>query len=312
MIHYYCIDQGIQATENKEAANWLQLQSPSKGEVQAIIDKFQLPADIFIASERPDEVARLEHIDSLGPDRFYELVIFNINPKDSLPMEEQIQPISFIFSDKVLITCSNQDSDIMDVLLTNYQDQVTSIESFILYAILHIYRLFIEQLDILKSDIDVLDQNARKTMSAQELFTLADTERELVFIDHTLKDQALAMATLWKEEAFINRVQNPSLIYDVKLAQRHADKLVNIYRDLLQSIGGLFSDMMSHRLNLLMKFLNSAALILSIPTLISGIWGMNSQVPGEGTTEGFYLVVIIGAICTFLFALYLKHKDFTK
>lgn len=312
MISYYAItNQAIQETD-ATTANWIHLEQPNRDEIQRLIDRFELPQDIFIATDRPDIVARLEKIPDHKQNTFYEFVVFNLHPQSSLPMEEQLQPVSFIFSEDRVITCTNQKISLFQGLLNQYADKIHSIPSFIVYAVLSIYRQYIRELDNIKQTIDKLDLDARQTMSADELFLLADTERELVFLDHTLKDQATAVQTLWRDTDIIEKVNNPALIYDVKLAQRHAEKLINIYRDLLTTIGGLFSDMMSHRLNLLMKFLNSAALILSVPTLVSGIWGMNSQVPGEGSQTGFYLVVIFGALLTFLFALYLKHKDFTK
>lgn len=68
--------------------------------------------------------------------------------------------------------------------------------------------------------------------------------------------------------------------------------------------------MMSNRLNNLMKYLDTLGLIISIPTLISGIWGMNSHVPGQDTTEGFFAVMIFASLATLIFAFYLKHKKF--
>ncbi|SEQ38071.1 magnesium transporter [Ignavigranum ruoffiae] len=312
MISYYSIDKNkIQESELSQS-NWIHLEQPTSEEVQVVIECFHLPQDIFIATDRPDIVARLEKIPDDRAESLYEFVVFSLDPHSALPMEQQLQPLSFIFSEDLVITCSYHQTTISQNLLSNYAQKINSIPTFIVYAILCIYRQYIRELDVMKETIDKLDRDARQTMSADELFLLADTERELVFLDHTLKDQATAVQTLWQDTDIIQQVNNPALIYDVKLAQRHAEKLINIYRDLLTTIGGLFSDMMSHRLNLLMKFLNSAALILSVPTLVSGIWGMNSQVPGEGSQTGFYLVIIFGALLTFLFALYLKHKDFTK
>ncbi len=41
----------------------------------------------------------------------------------------------------------------------------------------------------LKKQIDQLDAAARKTTENNELFNLADTKRDMVYLDHTLKDQ---------------------------------------------------------------------------------------------------------------------------
>lgn len=48
--------------------------------------------------------------------------------------------------------------------------------------------------------------------------------------------------------------------------------MIEIYRDLLESIGDLFNGMMDNNLNHIMKYLDSAALIISVPALFAGIW----------------------------------------
>lgn len=103
------------------------------------------------------------------------------------------------------------------------------------------------------------------------------------------------------------------MIYDIKLSQRHANKLVRVYRDLLETIGGLFTDMMDNNLNHLMKFLDSAGLVISIPALISGIWGMNTGgIPGKSSSFGFLIVMSLATLLTIITAIHLKKKDYSK
>lgn len=311
MITYYKILDGIQECTEDEA-NWIRLQNPSNEEVTRIIETFTLPDDIFIAAERPDEVARLERIDHPTYDHCYELVVFDINPDSSLPMEVQLEPISFIRVGNKLITCSSHGAETLNTFMKKYNDRITNIETFIAYSLLRIYRGFARELDQIKVQIDKLDREARQTTKNEKLFLLADMEREMVFLDNTLKDQDPVVNELWENQAFVKQVNNPGLLYDVKLAQRHAYKMIKLYRDLLTAIGSLISDMMSNRLNLLMKYLNSAALIISIPTLITGIWGMNNQVPGENSATGFWLVILLCVIATLASAIFLKFKDFSE
>ncbi len=73
--------------------------------------------------------------------------------------------------------------------------------------------------------------------------------------------------------------------------------MILIYRDLLESIGDLFNGMMDNHLNHLMKYLDSAALIISVPAMIAGVWGMNTGgLPGKNSTLGFLLVVIASIV----------------
>jgi magnesium transporter len=48
---------------------------------------------------------------------------------------------------------------------------------------------------------------------------------------------------------------------------------------------------LSHRLNDTFRILTAISVIVLPLTLIASIWGMNSKVPGEATSEGFWVVV---------------------
>lgn len=142
---------------------------------------------------------------------------------------------------------------------------------------------------------------------------LADTERDVVFLDHTLRGQKKILSHLWDDADFIQELDDDRLLYNIQLRQEHAEELINIYRDLLETVGGLFNDMMNNNLNHLMKYLDSAALIISIPALISGIWGMNTGgLPGKGSPLGFMIVMALAIVLTVLATIHLKRKDYTK
>ena len=55
--------------------------------------------------------------------------------------------------------------------------------------------------------------------------------------------------------------------------------MVEMYSHILNSMMEVFASIISNNLNLVMKFLASVTIILAIPTLISGLWGMNVPVP---------------------------------
>lgn len=87
--------------------------------------------------------------------------------------------------------------------------------------------------------------------------------------------------------------------------------MIHVYTDLLNSISGLFTAMMDSHLNHLVKYLNSVALIIAIPTLISGIWGMNIVgLPDRTNKNGFWIIITIAAILTIIWAIILKKKKY--
>ena len=57
--------------------------------------------------------------------------------------------------------------------------------------------------------------------------------------------------------------------------------------ELLKQLNQLYSSIVSNNLNLIMKVLTSITIVLTIPTIIGGIWGMNLALPFEGSPYGF-------------------------
>ena len=172
---------------------------------------------------------------------------------------------------------------------------------------------FVSELRRQKQTIDQLDRSARVTTKNAELFKLADTERDLVYLQHTLEDQRRVLARLWKDARFSRALTDPDLKQHIQLNQRYAEKLIAIYRDLVDSTGSLFTDMMNNNLNHLMQYLNSASLVISVPALIAGIWGMNTGgLPGRNAAFGFWIVVGATVLITVASAAYLARKDYSK
>lgn len=86
--------------------------------------------------------------------------------------------------------------------------------------------------------------------------------------------------------------------------------MIHVYTDLLNSISGLFTAMMDSHLNHLMKYLDSAALVIALPALISGIWGMNvGGLPGKENENGFWILIIFVSLLTIGWGIFLKSKS---
>lgn len=314
MIQHFKMDRNAAVSKTAAAkANWLILTDTTSQERREIIREFALPKDIFSGSEAPEEVSRLEKINPQQGDKTYSLVLTNLSSQRKYSIEQRLEPITFIFSPEYVITYIPHESNFHRRLLKKYGDRIHSTETLIAYACLMIYSHYVAELLAIKKTIDKLDQAARKTTENDALTKLADTERLLVYLDHTLSDQKETLNQLLEKEEFVLNLNNEKLLFDVKQRERHANKLVKIYRDLLETVGGLFSDMMSNNLNHLMKYLDSAALIISIPALVAGLWGMNvGGMPGEKSSIAFLLVIGLSIVLAIAAAFYLSKKDFSR
>ncbi len=313
MIKYFNIDpdQGVSKGSDQEF-NWLAIDQDSPQEVEKILQEYSLPQDIFVGADSAGEVSRVEHLKNTKLKNPLSVVVLNLADKDQT-IEKRIEPISFVLSDDLLLTYTGKNSPFIDNLLDQHGAALNSFEKVLATSLLSIYNHFIAGLKALKKEIDALDQAARKTTESKELFRLADVDRAVIFIDHTLTDQNDMLEKLWNDEKLLEKIDDEALIYDVQLRQKQAQKLVEVYHELIDTIGALFGSMIDSNLNHLMKYLESAALILTIPTVTAGIWGMNTGgLPWEKSDWGFWIVMTATVILTILTAIHLVNKNYFK
>ena len=70
------------------------------------------------------------------------------------------------------------------------------------------------------------------------------------------------------------------LLEDVMVEYQQAIEMTTIYRDIIDGTRQLLSSVIDNRLNSAMKYLTSITLVMAIPTIISGISGMNVDSAG--------------------------------
>ncbi|HVF10874.1 MAG TPA: magnesium/cobalt transporter CorA [Abditibacteriaceae bacterium] len=93
----------------------------------------------------------------------------------------------------------------------------------------------------------------------------------------------------------------------------HAVRIVDMidtFRDILSGALDAYLAMQSNRMNEVMKTLTSASIILLIPTLMAGIYGMNfDNMPELRTRYGYFIALGVMAATMVGFYSYFKRKD---
>ena len=76
------------------------------------------------------------------------------------------------------------------------------------------------------------------------------------------------------------------------IENNQAIEMTNIYRNIIDSTRALVSAVMDSRLNNVIKYLTSITLVMAIPTIISGFFGMNVPMEFANNVYGFGLISI--------------------
>ena len=100
--------------------------------------------------------------------------------------------------------------------------------------------------------------------------------------------------------------EDQDLLEDVLIEVRQGIDMSSIYLNILSGTMDAFASIISNNLNIVMKVLTSVTLLISIPTLISGIYGMNVEgLPVPSFWVPIAVSVVLMAIAFFI----LKKKD---
>jgi magnesium transporter len=87
----------------------------------------------------------------------------------------------------------------------------------------------------------------------------------------------------------------------VDASERIWDMLEN-YKEVVEALEETNESVITHRLNNILRILTVFSVVFLPLTLISGIWGMNTGVPGEGSIHAFWIIVavIVGLLVSML------------
>lgn len=312
MKAYYTIHSTGLEKASLENYDFKIYKAPSKKDKENFIHEYSLPKDVFYFDNMPEIAPRIE---SLKNDVLGELSIFVISnvisQKEHQSVEMRLESHTFILSEKKLFWFMDGNSSDTDKMLAELQDKnITSLESIIMKIGLLAYKNFANELEEQKNKIDQFHKSAINSTSNVVLTRLADTERDMVMIQHTVDTQEQAFEKLLTSQSFVDSLDNESLIYDIRWYNRQVKQLILVYRDLLDATSSLFTDIMGNNLNQLMKSLTTVSLILAAATFIPGLWGINTGgLPFGQSKFGFLVVALVSLLAGISMHFYLKQQD---
>ena len=155
---------------------------------------------------------------------------------------------------------------------------------------------------------DLFGDNPNLQGLQKRTFTI---RREMVGLRRVVPPMRDVIATLIRAGEADRRWSTELLSYYEDLSDHvlRATEWLDGLRDLVSSIFETNLALNDNRMNQVMKKLACWAAIIAVPTLISGIFGMNVAYWGFGTTAGFVvsLVLIVGSAVTLW--LVMRHQD---
>lgn len=145
-----------------------------------------------------------------------------------------------------------------------------------------------------------------------ELIDLHELESNLVYFDTSLRANKVVLERLVRYNRIKKYPEDQELLEDVVVENQQAIEMTQIYRDIIKGTRELLGVLMDNRLNTAMKYLASITIVMAIPTIISGLYGMNVReewMPLANTPFGFIIICLLTLlICLIAVRILRKRK----
>ena len=303
------IDGNIQRLDEITTNSWICATHPTPEEILHISERCDIDLNDVKASLDIEEASRIERTDN------YTLILVDIPSREIRNGNDAYTtiPLSIILSKDVIITVCTEDSIVLTHFKTGkHKDFNTSKRTRFIYHILYsntsVYLNCLRNIDKSREDIEARLHKGTKNI---DLIELHELESDLVYFATSLRVNGVVLDKLTRYEKIEHYDEDQELLSDVIIENKQAIEMANIYRDILNGTREIFASIIDNTLNQVMKVLTSITIIMAIPTIISGIYGMNVNTDGmpfADSTFGFFMICSITLVTCVISAIILKKK----
>ena len=194
----------------------------------------------------------------------------------------------------------------MQSRLAEAKDVTELLALFLLYASQYFQRA-ITQLDV---ERNVLDSKLSDDIDNKDLVELSNIEKSLVYLSSSIQTDLMMLNSLQLSGLDFTKEANERLD-DALIESKQSSEMVKISQQVTKTLSTTSNNMMNNNLNDTMKFLTVWSLVLTIPTILTGFYGMNVTLPVAHTAfDWLLIIIIIVLLCTWLIVLMKKHHFF--
>ncbi|MCV3554323.1 magnesium transporter CorA family protein [Pediococcus ethanolidurans] len=299
MINSYLADQ-------KHKFDLTHVKDCSNSEKQQLVAKFGIPAALLEYVDDKDEPARIE----IGVDGKYVLLVFWAPVKGTSHSE----PVSVIFYDEKLFIFTSSTMEVINETIQNlWQNTYEKRMAFLLDLILPIVRKYIGRVSRLEYQSDQIQGNLSVRSRAKHLDDLTLINQDTIYLRSAIQENS----SCFEEIKSISQDTDISFdkkcyrkLHNVQLETNQADRMIGLISESVEQLSNTFDRLINNNLNEIMRFLTIWSLLLAVPPIVSGFYGMNMHLPlVEGSLAWLASLVLTGVLMLVLIIYLHNHHS---
>ncbi|PIZ63449.1 hypothetical protein COY16_01965 [Candidatus Roizmanbacteria bacterium CG_4_10_14_0_2_um_filter_39_13] len=277
-------DKKIQKLEKYRVGSWIHVEEPTEEDLQTLTDSYGLDIGLLHDAIDQYEVPRMEEEDGV----VYIFSRFPLNSNNQITTS----PILFVVANENIITITKDKFPLLEGFMKQHVFYTTQKT-----------KLFLQLFALINASFNTyLHTISRETRSSSYQLEKINNKDIALFVgyERVLNDFHLALV---RTNAVLNNLlshnyirlyeEDRDLIEDIFL---NNDQLIQLSKENLRSIVNIrdaYSTIMTNNTNRVIRFFTSITVILTIPTIIASIFGMNVVLPYQGS-PGAFIGIMVG------------------
>lgn len=136
---------------------------------------------------------------------------------------------------------------------------------------------------------------------------MSDLETGIVFFISASKQNVVLLEQI-KTHIFYKNLaaSEKEELDDAMIEAKQLVEMTQLSSQILQQLSGTYNNVLNNNLNDTMRILTVLSVLLTIPTIITGFFGMNMPLPLENNAFGWIITIILSTFLWFLLSFILR------
>ncbi|MGA9188070.1 MAG: magnesium transporter CorA family protein [Methanosarcina sp.] len=301
-------DTGLITLDQVEDGAWINLVNPKEQEILYISNNLNIPVDLIKDALDEEERSRIE------VDEGCTVIIIDIPvPNTNLPEGGTYYtvPLGIIINETNIVTVSLKENYVIKSFIERKNKSFYTFKKtrFLLQILYKNSKLYLQYLRNIDRTSDKIECRLHKSLKNKELIQLLELEKSLVYFSTSLKSNEMVLEKIQRSTPVKMYPEDTELLEDVIIENKQAIEMANIYSNILTGTMDAYASVISNNLNIVMKFLTSVTIIMSLPTMVASFFGMNVDVPFQNNPHAFVIIFVMTMFFSVILAFTMVKKQ---
>ena len=287
---------------------WVNILPPLKQqEFTNLSDQLDIPLDFLTDSLDIDERARFEEEDNV------KLIVIKTPTENNSFNESDAYyitiPICIILTHNQIVTVNSFENGAIKKFLNTFQNRHPDKKSMMALKVIEkITQTYLEYLKEINQRRNLMEQKLYASNRNEELLELMRIQKSMVYFVTALRSNEMLLLKLARTNFLGLTDEEKEFLDDLAVDMSQALEMANIYTNILSSTLDAFASIINNNMNLVLKRLTSITIILSLPALVTGIYGMNVPIPYANSHYAFYIPILLSIGISIIISWYFMKK----